>query len=552
MAEAPTGFNLATVFDTVATAVPEREMLVWGERRLRYREINERMDGLAHYLARCGLGCHTSRDRIAPHESGQDHVGLYLRNGNEYLEGMVGSYRARLAPFNVNYRYTGEELRYLLDDARTRALIYHAEFAPQVAQVRASLPELELLIQVDDGSGNELLPGAVDYEFALTAAAPPGGMPTPRGDDLYIVYTGGTTGMPKGVLWRQHDIFLAAMGGTPFGSGIAYTGYAEIAQAAIDGEGGFRLLMPAPFMHGAAQWSTFHAVCAGGMIVLPADSTCLDWADALRSVERENVVSIPVVGDAMARPLLDQLESGTHDLSGVAAISNGGAPLTPTVRTRLLEALPHILLLDAVGSSETGIQMNHVSTAGAEAETSVFTTQDEDTIVVDEHLRRELGPGEGEGWLATRGLVPLGYLGDASKTAATFPVIDGERFSVAGDRAVRHASGRVELLGRDGITINSGGEKIFAEEVERAVAAHHDIRDVVVVGRPSERWGSEPVAIVQLTPSATSTDADLLAEAGRHIARFKLPKAILRRSEVARSPSGKADYRWAKQQVAEE
>jgi fatty-acyl-CoA synthase len=231
-------------------------------------------------------------------------------------------------------------------------------------------------------------------------------------------------------------------------------------------------------------------------------------------------------------------------------VNNGGAPISPGVRHRILDALPGILMLDAVGASETGIQMNHYSAAGNEAETSVFSPEP-DTVVVDDRRTRVLQPGEGQGWLARRGLVPLGYLGDADKTARTFPVIGGERYSVPGDRAEILDDGRIRLLGRDAITINSGGEKIFAEEVERALAAHPDIADVVVAGRPSERWGSEVVAIVALRDGSSATDDDLLAEAAQHVARYKLPKAIVRRPEVARSPSGKADYRWAREQAAE-
>ena len=543
----PDGFNLATVFSTVARAVPEQEVLVWRDRRLTYRALDERADGLAHFLVERGLGCHTERSALAGHESGQDHLGLYLRNGNEYLEGMVGGYRARVAPFNVNFRYVEEELLYLLTDARTRALAYHAEFAPQVAAVRDRLPELEVLVQVADESGHELLPGAVDYEEAVRTAAPASGMPVPSGDDLFVLFTGGTTGMPKGVLWRNDDIYVTSMGGTPFGTNDPYTSYDAIAQAAAGGGGGMRLLMIPPFMHGAAQWSTFHTITGGGTIVLPDDVHTLDPGGALRTAVRERVVSIPVVGDAVALPLVEEVERGDHDLSGLAAFNNGGAPLTPGVRDRILEALPHVIVMDAAGASETGLQMSSLSLKGMTAGTATFAPVAA-TTVVDDLFTRVLQPGEGEGWLAQRGRVPLGYLGDPAKTAHTFPVIDGVRFSVPGDRALLAEDGQIVLLGRDGVTINSGGEKIF-EEVERALAAHPDVRDVGVVGRPSDRWGSEPVAVVQLEAGSTASDADLLAETARHVARYKVPKAIVRVPQVQRSPSGKADYRWAKAQV---
>jgi acyl-CoA synthetase (AMP-forming)/AMP-acid ligase II len=541
----PDGFNLSTVFRTVAGAVPDQEVLVWRGRRLTYAEMDRRVDGLAHHLVEHGLGCHTPRAELAGHESGQDHLGLYLRNGNEYLEGMVAGYRARVAPFNVNYRYVEEELLYLLTDARTRALVYHAEFAPNVAAVRDRLPDLEVLIQVADESGHDLLPGAVDYESVLDTPAPAGGMPEPSGDDLFVLYTGGTTGMPKGVLWRNDDIYVTSMGGTPFGTNEPYTSYDAIAQAAAAAGGTMRLLMIPPFMHGAAQWSTFHTITGGGAIVLPDDVRSLDPADALRVAAREQVVSIPVVGDAVALPLVEEVERGGHDLSGLAAFNNGGAPLTPGVRDRILEALPHILVMDAAGASETGLQMSSLSLKGMEAGTATFAPVAA-TTVVDDLFSRTLEPGEGEGWLAQRGRVPLGYLGDEAKTARTFPVIDGVRFSIPGDRALLNEDGQIVLLGRDGVTINSGGEKIFVEEVERALAAHPAVRDVIVVGRPSERWGSEAVAIVQLEEGSEASDEELLAEAGRHVARYKVPKAVLRVPLVERSPSGKADYRWAR------
>ncbi len=542
-----TEFNLSTVFDTVATAVPDQEVLVWRDRRLTYREMNTRINGVAYNLAGAGLGRHTARADLDGHEIGQDTVGLYLRNGNEYPEAMVAAYRAGAVAFNINFMYVEEELVYLLNDAGASALVYHAEFAPRVASILDRVPSIRVLIQVADGTGVDLLPGAVDYETIVNSPAIP--LPEALGEDAFLLYTGGTTGMPKGVIWRQHDVYVAAMGGRPFGSPDPYTSYDQIAEGARNAGGGIRLLMTAPFMHGAAQWSSFHMITTGGKIVLPDNIMSMDAADWVRTTQREGVMSIPVVGDAMARPLIDEIEAGDYDLSGLAAINNGGAPITPGVRHRIHEALPHILILDAVGSSETGIQMNHYSAAGAEAETAVFNPEP-DTGVVDDLRHHVLQPGDGSGWLARRGLVPLGYLGDAEKTAATFPVIDGVRYSVPGDRAELLEDGRIRLLGRDSVTINSGGEKIFAEEVERALAAHPDIADVIVAGRPSERWGSEVVAIVALREGSTATDEELVAEAGKHVARYKLPKAILRRPSISRSPSGKADYRWAKEQAS--
>jgi 3-oxocholest-4-en-26-oate---CoA ligase len=546
----PTEFNLSTVFATVAATIPEHTFLVWRDKRLTYATVQSRADGVAHYLTSAGLGCHTERDALAGHESGQDHLGLYLRNGNEYLEAMIVGYRARVAPFNVSYRYVEDELLYLLNDSRAKALVYHAEFAPRVAAIRERLPHLQVLVQVADESGYDLLAGAVDYESITTTPAPAAGMPTPSGADLYLLYTGGTTGMPKGVLWRQHDIFVSAIGGKPFGSDTPHRSYADIAAQAQQAAGAMSMLMIPPFMHGAAQWATFHAITMGGWLAIPDDVERLRADAALRLAERERVLSIPVVGDAIARPLIDEIERGDYDLSGLVTVSNGGAPLSPTVRDRILAALPHVMLLDAVGSSEAGIQMTTMAAAGGAAQAATFTPQP-DTAVVAADFSRVLSPGDGEGWLARRDLIPLGYLGDEAKTARTFPTIDGVRWSIPGDRATYLADGRIELLGRDSVTINSGGEKIFAEEVERAIAAHPSVYDVIAVGRPSERWGNEVVAIVQLAQGASATDAELVEVCEQRIARYKIPKAFIHTAKVMRSPAGKADYCWAKAVAAE-
>ncbi|MGU3501429.1 acyl-CoA synthetase [Mycobacterium sp. C31M] len=538
-------FNLSSVFSTVARAIGDQTFLVWRDRRLSYAEFDARVDGFARFLTAQGLGCHTERAGLAGHESGQDHLGIYLRNGNEYLESMIGGYRARVAPFNVSYRYVEEELVYLLNDSKAAALVYNAEFAPRVAAIRDRVPHLRVLIQVPDESGHDLLSGAVDYETALDTPAPAAGLPDASGDDLYILYTGGTTGMPKGVLWRQHDIFLSSMGGRPFGSDQVLASYDELAEKARAGAGALKMLMIPPFMHGAAQWAAYNAVTMGGTLVIPDDVERLRPAEVLKLAETERVLTIPVVGDAVARPLVEEIERGEYDLSGLFTITNGGAALSPTVRERIHAALPHVTVLDAVGASESGAQLSTFSTAGAETTAAVFDAQS-DTAVVAEDLSRVLTPGEGGGWLARRDLIPLGYLGDADKTARTFPTIDGVRWSVPGDRANMLADGKIQLLGRDSVTINSGGEKIFVEEVERAIAAHPAVYDVVVVGRPSERWGSEVVAVVQLAEGASADDDDLAAVCGQSVARYKVPKAFIRHPKIQRSPAGKADYRWAK------
>jgi 3-oxocholest-4-en-26-oate---CoA ligase len=543
-------FNLSTLFNEIAQAIPDQTFLIWRDKRLTYRDVNSRVDGIAHYLRSQGLGCRIERTHLAGHESGQDHLALYLRNGNEYLEAMIGSYRARVAPFNCSFRYVESELYYLLNDSHAAALVYNAEFAPRVAAVRDRLPTLKHLIQVEDQSGNPLLPGAVAYESIVDTAPPMSPMPVPTGDDLYILYTGGTTGMPKGVLWRQHDIFVSAMGGRPHSSTVPFTSYHDIAEQARSAAGSMSFLLLPPLMHGAAQWMAFQAITLGGFLAIPNRVDRLQPAEALRLAEREGVRCIPLVGDAIARPLVAQMQAGDYDLSNVLLVTNGGAALSPAVRDALKAALPHAALMDAVGASESGSQMSVVISADHNDEVSVFTPQP-DTAVLAEDLSSVLtGSAGGEGWLARRDYIPLGYLGDRAKTEKTFPTVDGVRWSVPGDRARALPDGRIELLGRDSATINSGGEKIFAEEVERAVACHPAVYDAIVVGRPSQRWGSEVVAVVQLVDGADPTDTDLRDACAQHLAGYKIPKSFVRTTKVVRSPAGKADYRWAKQVAA--
>jgi len=542
-------FNLGQVHEAVAAAVPDRECIVWRDRRLTYSNVTDRSRRLASFLYRHGFGVHAERSTLAGHESGQDHLGLYLYNSNEYLEGMLGAYKARVAPFNVNYRYVEEELRYLLRDAKARGLVYHATFAPILERVLPELRDLELLIQVADESGEALLPGAVDYEAALASAPPELPPVDPSPDDLYILYTGGTTGMPKGVAWRQHDIFRAAMGGRTYGTWELIESSEHLISRILPGEG-VRVMSIPPLMHGAAQWASFYYMTMGATLVFPTNTRTLDPVDVWRTVEREHIIGLSVVGDAMARPLVEELERGTYDTSGFMAFGSGGAMLSEGMKSRILAQLPNILISDVAGASETGAQMGTNSTSGS-VSTGRFVPGPGATVV-SEDLTHELKPGDDDlGWLAQRGAVPLGYLGDAEKSARTFPVIDGVRFSVPGDRARYLADGEIELLGRDSVTINSGGEKIFAEEVEQAIISHPAVADVVVAGRPSERWGQEVVAIVQLVDGGSATTEELLEEAGRHVARYKLPKAISFLPHIVRSPAGKADYRWAKERALE-
>jgi acyl-CoA synthetase (AMP-forming)/AMP-acid ligase II len=540
-------YTVPAVADALAAAIGDRELIAQGDRRFTYAQVADRSTRLASYLHGRGLGCHTERSSLAGHEVGQDLLGIYAYNGNEYVEAMLGSWRARVAPFNVNYRYVRAELQHLLADAGASALIYHATFAPRVAEVLPDLPGLKVLIQIADDSGNDLLDGAVDYEAVIASSSPEPPPVEPSPDDLYVLYTGGTTGMPKGVLWRQHDIFVTSFGGRDLVGGGVMGSYEEIVKRAADNPAMKIMILP-PLMHGAAQWGAMTAMTTGQSLVFASVVANMDADDVVHTIERERVGVVTVVGDAIARPLLAAIEKGTADVSSLAVVANGGALLTPTIKERLITALPNGVVVDGVGSSETGGQMHHVSTSGA-VSTGTFNPGP-DTYVAAEDLSSILAPGhDGIGWLAQKGYVPLGYKGDPAKTAATFPVIDGVRYAVPGDRARHLEDGSIELLGRDSVTINSGGEKVFAEEVEKAIASHPAVADVVVAGRPSERWGQEVVAVVALADGASADTRELVDHAAKSIARYKLPKAVVFRPVIERSPAGKADYRWAREQA---
>ena len=430
--------------------------------------------------------------------------------------------------------------------------MFHSTFAPVLRQVIDRLPLLETLLQVDDGSGGELVPGARWYEDVLSDHAGP----LPDGladrwspDDLYLLYTGGTTGVAKGVLWRQADIFVGALGGRRLDTGAEWRSLDEIIAAAPGG--GSRLLPGPPFMHGAAHWMAFNGFTNANTVVLPTITHHLDPADLLRTVEVEQVNVALIVGDAFGRPLVEELERQPYELSSLLIMVSGGASLSAGVKERLLRAVPTMLVLDGLGASETGQQASQLTSAGQRATTGIFTPGTGMRVLSDD-LTRMLEPGSHElGWLAQTGRVPLGYLDDPDATARTFPVIDGRRHAVPGDRARLLRDGTLELLGRDSATINSGGEKVFAEEVERALLHHRSVIDCVVVGRPSPRWGHEVVAVVELREGSDGVDdADLLAAAVPHIARYKLPKQIVRVAKVRRTASGKADYPWAASTVA--
>jgi fatty-acyl-CoA synthase len=535
-------WSLAAVLDVVTDAVPDREMLVWGSTRRTFAEVALRSRGLAAFLRDRGLGAHRERAELARWECGQDPVALVLHNRPEYLEAMVGCYRARTAPFNVNQHYRPAEVRAVLDMVGARAVVYQRSLGPLVA---AALDEMAtgekiLLVDVDDGSGLPALPGSTGFEAAVATPVDPTTLPAPAPEDLYVVCTGGTTGTPKAVLWQQADVFVAGMGGSPEAT-------AESLAATARQGGGAWFAVP-PLMHGAAQWTAYGGLLAGTTMVLHDDSQRFDARTILETAAREQVKLMSIVGDAYARPLVDELRRTPYDLTALRVLATGGAATNEHHKQALFELLPHVTIVDGYGASETGGMAFAPRTAGAPPR---GFSPAAGALVLSADRDRFLEPGDDEvGWTAREGRVPLGYLGEPARTEATFPIVDGRRLSVPGDRARLAADGTITMLGRDSTVVNTGGEKVFVEEVEEVLRRHPAVADALVVGRPSDRYGQEVVAVVQPRAGATVDPAELREFAAASLARYKAPRAVAVCEQVARHPNGKADYAWARDVAA--
>jgi acyl-CoA synthetase (AMP-forming)/AMP-acid ligase II len=517
-------YAFADLWELVAEQVPEREAVVCGDRRVTYAELDERANRLANHLKDHGVGA-------------GDHVGLYLTNSAEYLEVLLGAYKLRAVPINVNYRYVEKELQYLFDDAGVKAVVYDAEFEDRMAAIRDGLPDLEVELSLGP-----------DYEAALAAADPVLDVGDRSSDDLYILYTGGTTGMPKGVVWRQEDAFHSCIGGgDPMRLEGPITTPEQIVERILPPETATVFLPVAPLMHAAGQWTSLSYLFCGGKVVLLPGS--LDPDQVWRTIGDEGVHLITIVGDAVARPLLDAWdEVGGYDVPSLFAVGSGGAPLSPTLRKRLQAALPNSILNDGFGSSETGAQGTARMVGDAEGKPA-FALMDDTTVVLDEAMRPIPAGSEDVGRVARTGHIPLRYHGDPEKSAATFVEVDGRRWVITGDMATVAEDGTINLLGRGSGCINTGGEKVFPEEVEAVLRERDDVYDVLVVGAPDERWGERVAAIVQPTDGSVPSAEELIAHCRGHLAGYKVPKSVSFVDAVVRSPAGKPDYRWAKEVV---
>jgi 3-oxocholest-4-en-26-oate---CoA ligase len=535
-------FNLADLFERVADAVPERVAVVCAADRRTYAQLDERSTRLAHVLAGRGASPGT-------------HVGLYMRNSIEHLEAMFACYKLRAVPINVNYRYVDDELAYLLGDADAVGIVHDAGVGDRAERVARRCPAIRFVLDVDDVSFTAEVEGA--------PAARDLGPRSP--DDHYVLYTGGTTGMPKGVLWRHEDIFFGAMGGgNPGGPPIERPD--DIVASVIDNpaqrltpflpEGEerpeqFVSLALGPLMHASGQWSAIGTLLGGGRIVL-YDRLHVDMEHVLDLVEREHVNAMNLVGDASARPLLATLAEhhGRWDTSSLRLLGSGGSILSGDAKEALMAELSSVLaIVEGIGSSESPAQAVAVTTrtgATAPSRSLTFAAKAE-TIVVDDDLR-PVPRGSGVvGRLATRGRVPLGYYKDPDRSARTFVEIDGVRWSLPGDMATIDADGTVHLLGRGSLCINTGGEKVYPEEVEAVLKGHPAVADAVVVGTPDAELGQRVVAIVEASPGAATPDLAALQQHCRaYLAGYKVPRASHVVDSVVRTAAGKADYAWAR------
>ena len=526
--------NIADLFEHAADAVPDRVAVACGDRQVTYRELDERASRLAHHLAGLGVGP-------------GGHVGLYARNSIEAVETLIASCKLRAAAVNINYRYVENELHSMFADSDLTALVYDRRLAPLVAAAAGAAPGLRALVEIGDGSGAE--PGtprmqATDYAAALAGASPERDFPPRSNHDVYIIYTGGTTGYPKGVMWRHEDIWRTLGGGIDFITGVPLPDEWEQSRKGLEA-GEFVKLCAAPLIHGNAQVAALAGLFAGETIVLlPA----FDAHEIWRAVERHQVNVLVIIGDAMARPLVEAYLTGGYDASSLVALSSSAALFSPAVKDACAKALPDVVITEAIGSTETGFAGIAFVSAGDPHRGGPTVMAGPDVIVLDDH-GRPAGPGQ-VGRLARGGHVPLGYYSDPARTAAMFAEVDGKRYAIPGDMARVEEDGTITLLGRGNTCINTGGEKVYPEEVEGALKSHPDVFDSLVIGVPDDLLGQRVAVLVQLRPGAADDLAALQEHVRGQIAGFKVPRSIWRVDAIRRTVSGKADYGWARQYAA--
>lgn len=530
--------NIADLAEHAIDAVPDRVALICGDDEITYAGLEEKANRLAHYLIDHGV----KKD---------DKVGLYCRNRIEIVIAMLGIVKAGAILVNVNYRYVEGELRYLFDNSDMVALVHERQYSERVANVLPDTPNVKTVLVIDDGSTVPAQTyqsyGGVEFYQAIAEGSPERDFGTRSADDIYLLYTGGTTGFPKGVMWRHEDIYRVLLGGTDFATGEFVADEYDHAKQAAAAPPMIRFPIP-PMIHGATQSATWMALFTGGTVVLSPE---FDAEGVWSAIEQHKVNLLFFTGDAMARPLLDALESSERDLSSLFLLSSTAALFSPSLKEKFLELLPNRVITDSIGSSETGFGGTSVVAKGQSGGGGPRVTIDKKTVVLDDD-GNEVVPGSGvRGILAKRGNIPVGYYKDEKKTAETFRTINGVRYAIPGDYAQVESDGTVTMLGRGSVSINSGGEKIYPEEVEGALKGHPDVFDALVVGVPDPRYGQHVAAVVAPRKGTHPTLAELDAFVRRDIAGYKVPRSLWIVDEVKRSPAGKPDYKWAKEQTEE-
>ena len=531
-------FNAADIFEGVVDRVPDREAVVYGSTRLTYKELDARSNKAANALKKLGI------------KKGS-HIGIYAFNCIEWLEIMLGAYKLSAIPININYRYVEEELKYLIDNADIEAVFYQKQFGAKLNNIKDDLPILKDFICInDDTNDDDIIYNSFDFEGLIANESESRLTVERSGDDKYILYTGGTTGMPKGVVWRMEDVLMTLGGGIDAVTGEKYPTPEAFADKCLQDQ--TIALALAPFMHGGAQWQSFNAFFSGWKLVIN-DHISFDADYIWEIVAQEKVMNLTIMGDAMGRPLCDALPAAFEkglDLSSLFVFSSTASVFSASIKDTILEYLPNLFLIDAVGSSETGATGVNIHTKDGKLKDSgggpKFTKPDFSEILNLETLEI-IKPNDTEtiGYLARKGHVPVAYYKDEEKSKKTFIEVNGERYSIPGDMAKYEEDGQMTLLGRGSVSINSGGEKIFPEEVEMALKAHPNIFDCLVVGVKDEKWGQKVVAVIQRRDKKDLSIDEIKDSASKYIASYKMPKEIVFSDIIERAPSGKPNYQWA-------
>jgi 3-oxocholest-4-en-26-oate---CoA ligase len=532
-------FNAADIFEGVVQRIPDREAVVLGETRLTYKELDARANKAAHALKKLNI-------------SQGSHIGIYAFNCIEWLEIMLGAYKLCAIPININYRYVEEELKYLMNNADIEAIFFHQQFSNKLNNIADALPLLKTYVSINDGSDAKSDLVCVDYEALIEHESEEQVPQLRSGDDQYILYTGGTTGMPKGVVWRMEDVLMTLGGGIDAVTGEKYPTPEALADKCLQDQ--TTALALAPLMHGAAQWQSFNAFFSGWKLVFN-DQVTFDAHHAWDLIAKERVMNLTITGDAMGRPLCDALPAALQrglDLSCLFVIASSASVFSSSIKDKMITLLPNLFIIDAVGSSETGATGVNIHTKDGKLKDSgggpKFNKPDFSAILnLETQQIIPQSDTETIGYLARKGHVPIAYYKDPEKSKKTFIDVEGERFSVPGDMAKYESDGQITLLGRGSVSINSGGEKIFPEEVEMALKAHPNVFDCLVVGVKDETWGQKVVAVIQRRDSSELTLEDLKETSAKYIASYKMPKALIFSDLIERAPSGKPNYQWAQE-----